>query len=116
MAHDGPTSVAGFVAKSGDAESQSKDSWDGLDDKILSMVRVIARNAGRQPYSGAPRDGIIVGPDETAPIPGDIEGPNIRVTQNVYREFFPLGSNRPSYVILHKMGSLIPRTTVVPSQ
>lgn len=63
------------------------------------------------PEEGAPQ-GKILGPDDDVSFDGEQVGNMVLVKENVYRKVTPLGSNRPSYVLLYRKGTQVPATSV----
>ena len=54
--------------------------------------------------------GLILGPDEPVRITGDVtdDGVFVIVDQDIFRETYPIGSARPSYIQVYAKGSRVP--------
>ena len=56
--------------------------------------------------------GIVLGPDDPVKIEGDDMGQEVLVTQDVYRITWPVGTKRPSYILLYSRGKKVLKSTL----
>ena len=74
---------------------------------------VETKEAPRPSYrdEGAP-NGLILEEGEPVRLEGEDDGVAIVVKRDVYRRYYPRGTTRPSYMLLHKGGSRILKSTL----
>lgn len=64
--------------------------------------------------SGGTPKGRILGPNDPETFDGDVHGNIVVLTEDVYRMTFPVGSRRPTYVLVARKGTTVPRSKVTP--
>ncbi len=108
--------VEGRLSNAHDALTDKLDSISEKKQQEELVAAASTKNADDVDWSalpGAPKDGIIIGPDQPLKVTGTQHGNTVVVDQNVYRAVQRFRTKRWSFNLLHYKGQQVPVQSLV---